>query len=167
MHSACPVRKREGHIESVQHSRTSTAPHLTDMRTHEHSAEQAQCRTAEHSARRTCSLDPHVCTAATWITFSCGQGSTAVCGPSSLVAPSVSYCGADCGYPFSTDHGGDDESCADYTQEFVQNRTVEQQRTLSFSDPRCIPISSRKSSMRKWRDCTFLLWNKHSQQESR
>ena len=72
MHSACSVRKREVHIESVQYSRTSTAPHLTDMRTHKHtqthtnthkhtqthtqthSSEQAQCRTAKRSARRAC-----------------------------------------------------------------------------------------------------------------
>ena len=27
MHSACRLRKREGHTESVQHSRTSAAPH--------------------------------------------------------------------------------------------------------------------------------------------
>ena len=33
---ASSVRKREVHIESVQHSRTSTAPHLTDMRSREH-----------------------------------------------------------------------------------------------------------------------------------
>ena len=35
--------------------------------------------------------------------------------PSFLVAPSVRYCGADCEYPFATDHGGDDGSCADYS----------------------------------------------------
>ena len=43
------------HIESVQHSRTSTAPHLAEVRSREHSAEQAQCRTVERSARRACS----------------------------------------------------------------------------------------------------------------
>ena len=46
---------------------------LTDKWARVHSAEQAQCRTAVHSARRACSLDPHVCTAATWITVSCSQ----------------------------------------------------------------------------------------------
>ena len=53
--SDSPSVKREGHIESVQHSRTSTAPHLSDIRSREHSSEQAQCRTAERSARRGCS----------------------------------------------------------------------------------------------------------------
>ena len=141
------------------HAYMRTNVHTTYV--HTYSAEQAQCRTAEHSARRTRSLDPHVCTAAMWISFSCP---------------------CDCRRLFCTPHSSSlrlsviVEQIVDFSLsqimkemmevvqimplEFVQNRTMEQQRTFSFSDPRCSrssfrparasPTSFRKGLMRKW-----------------
>ena len=65
-----PLHKKRGHhTESVPHTQAQCARHGADSSSHEHSAEQAERRIAKHSERHVCSLDPHVCTAATWVNF--------------------------------------------------------------------------------------------------
>ena len=58
------------YIHTFIHSyiHTFTHPYIHTF-IHSYSAEQAERRIAEHSERHACSLDPHVCTAATWVNF--------------------------------------------------------------------------------------------------